>query len=171
MRNHIFWDALFHRSLCSESHLYHARVLRIPNIAQDGQIYIPSFSSKGSFLIVRVQSLLSRSVCIFLFVCLLPESSFLILFGDLNADFLFPCCSVLLSDLIHFEASSTDVLPWCCFAVSLAVSCVCLTDPLDTPSGTTVDTSLVVPLDLTRQLRMDYKHFGRNFLFPSCGCH
>ena len=66
---------------------------------------------ESSFLIVSVHSHLSGSVGIFLFVRLLPESSFLILFGDLRADFLFRCCSVLLSDLIHFEASSADVLP------------------------------------------------------------
>ena len=112
----------------------------------------------------------SRSVGICLFVHLLPESGFLILFGALRADFLLCCCSVFLSNLIHFEALCADVLPYCCFAVFLAVFCFCLAGPLHTPPGTMVDASPVVPSDLVRQLRR-IQRFRRNLLFPSRGHH
>ena len=55
-------DVLIHISLGSDSHLFHIRALGMPNIAVGGLIYIPSSFPQGTFLIIRVDSHLSKSI-------------------------------------------------------------------------------------------------------------
>ena len=72
MMLYIFGDVLVHISLNPDSHLFHIRALGMPNIALDGWIHIPSLFPQGTFLIVHVDSHLSKNVDIqlwFLTVC------------------------------------------------------------------------------------------------------